>query len=218
MTVIWIRALKRRIERDIERGIPFMRAMSSLANARLILQEQGYTPSVHRQGWELLVDLMSSRPPWDVLKQAPVKTRAIEELTRWTEEKVGLLRSLVTTHYSEPTDFFFSNFELFEQGPSLAVKLLLDSYDRLKSGTAPDREASRDKDLAFIELLEARHILNDEIEARLRALEEKAHDLNPIEIPEDMLIDDEAYLEKADKLHAWLKFWREAARSGPHLH
>jgi len=203
----------RRIDRDMERGEKFMRAMSCLVAVRQIMEEHGYTPSVHRQGWEMLFALITSRRPWDELPDSLSQMRATEELIRWFEEKLGMLRSTLTNLYPDQAKFFFINFKMLEINPVFAVQAILERRNQLKNGTEPDREASREADRAAVELLESRHILDDEAAARLQALLDKAHDVGLDEIPEGMEVDDEAYLEKADLFHAWLKNWREITRA-----
>lgn len=213
MAIEWTRAIKRRIERDLEQGCKFLHAMSCLVDVRLSMEAYGYTHQVHLQGQQLFCELLFCRQPWEVGTLSRPQLEALAELSRWADEKLGLIRSTLETRHPGPAKFIFSSYVDLGKHPPYAILAFLDRCQSLRNGTARGREASREADRAAVELLEARNLLNDELEARLRALVAQAQEIARLEIPEGMEIEDGAYLEKADRFHVWLKDWRTTTRT-----
>jgi len=215
MSIIWTTAMKRRIERNNERGLRFLQAMSNLVAARLLMEARGYTPEVHRRGFELFFDLISSRQPWEEDLRLPSQEAAIAAISQWAEENLGPIRTTLANLYREQEKYVFYRSELLESHATLIVRAILERIETLREGTDPYREESREADRAAIELLETRNLLDRAQEGRLKAQLEKAFepDLDDTNLPEGMETDDESYLAKAERFHAWLKDWRDTARS-----
>lgn len=209
----WTIAMKRRIARDQDRGVRFLHAMTNLIEARLIMEGRGYTPQVHRQGFELLFELLSSRQPWEDIPMAPSQKAALEALGQWDAGNMGAIRTTLENIHSEQAKYLFHKLEGFEGKSLFRIKFFLARTGKLRDGTDPFREESREADRAAVALLEARHLLDRELERRLAGLVEKAEKLGELTLPGDMETDDESYLEKAERFHEWLTDWRETARS-----
>lgn len=212
MTTDWTRNFRRQFERDIEQGTKYIRAMSSLVEVRQDLEAYGYTPQVHREGRQLLSELMFSRLPWDRLPLSRAQQAAIEGLSRWHATRLEQARQILEAHNLEQAEYIFKHVGHLMNHPLLIVPLFLGRCQELREGTGAGRAGSREADRAAIALLESRQILGQDTEARLRGWIEQTRELGLPDLPEDMACDEADFREKAEHFHAWLTEWRETTR------
>lgn len=221
MNIEWTPALRQRTERDISRGLKFLRAASSSLPIRRSLARWGYTREIHGQGFELLVELIGYKQPWDLEPHEPPAPQrsALAALEEWCQKGLKPARIAIEHLHPEQGRYLFASWPKVRGGYSfLKVQLFLERLRLLDLGLDPYRGGSREADRLVRKTLEERDILSEEEESRLRALLAGLTGL-PTEVVEEpepfdgFLGDDEGYLELAGRFHAWITAWRETARA-----
>ncbi len=203
------------IDRDIERGTRFLRALSTVSAIRRILVQAGYTTPVHQEGWGMLLTLLgytpagADMPPPD----ANPPEKAIAELDMWDGPNFTRARAALEHLHPDQARYIFAGLAPTTGAAAVAtVKTFLDRVQALRDGTDNGRAGSRDDDTAAVESLEKRGIVNADIETHLRKQIETAMQLAPAPVDADR-VDEVAYMSTAVAFHAWLTDWRATARA-----
>jgi hypothetical protein len=208
----------RSLERNLERAARLLGTLSRSPRIRRILAERaGYTEEDHRTGWSLYLTAMGFRQ--DPPSFAPPRTRfaqelAIAELDQWDAPAFDRARSALAASYPAQLDYIFNSLGPSTGAEAVAgVKTFLDRVARLRDGSDPARDATRDADRAAADRLARRRIVEADIEARLRKLIEQATSLPEAPKDDPPIEDSPGYQAAAAGLVAWLTDWRGQARS-----
>ncbi len=211
---------ERTIERDLDRGVRFLRTLSlSPEIYTLLVSGAGYSPEEHERGWSLARALMGQKADMQAIKVAPSSPLrpaeiALAQLDAYDAPAISRSKAALEAPFPEQNQYLTSGLKGETGGRAIgSTQTFLDRYRALKDGTDPERESSREQDREAMALLERRNIVNDAIEAKLRdAIAQTA------EAPEEVVAqpspkDTEAYHQAAYDFHVWLKDWREQARA-----
>lgn len=199
------------IELIAERGTKFLSGASQVPSIRLGLSQGGYSEEEHRQGWELLLELLGYKTN---VQGSPVALRqreATAELDQWDGENFERARAALDHRFPDQSAYVFDNLSAKSGAESIAaVRTFVDRVASLRDGTDAARADKRSADKAAAELLAARRIVDAEEEKRLRGLIAEATRL--ADAPTVKEPDPSVRQQTAVKLDAWLRDWRETAR------
>lgn len=205
---------QRDIERDLERGLPFLRSLSVVQGISRILMQAGYTPEAHSEGWSMLLALMGYTPDASSLDvSSAAQAKAIAELDQWDGPHFARARAALEHLHPDQAAYIFSSLVQAEGAAAVSsVKTFCDRAAALRDASDPARTGTREEDKAAIQTLADRQIFNPEIEAHLRELIQQATSLDtePSTVEDTTATND--YQQTAQRFHAWLTDWRETAR------
>ena len=191
-----------------KRAFVFLAALGMDAELQDEMNQHGYRPEDHEEGWRLLLKASSSKIRF--VGRQSLAAAAIQALDAWDE--VGFLKAQAALVHRFPAqaEFIFADLGP-SQGPAavLGVATFLDRLDALEKGTG--REDTRDADAKALELLAIRGIGTDE-RARLRALIGDAQ-LAPKVDPQGTAALEAAHEVDMLALYAWYFEWSERARA-----
>ena len=207
------------IDRDIERGIKYLRTLSTRPEICQILFQNGYNVEAHKRGWSMLLELLGYTQDLETTYIEPVpldQELAIAELDKWNGPSFTRARAALNHLHPNQASYIFDGLKATTGAAAIgSVKAFIDRVSTLRDGTDPNRASSREVDRRAVETLEERRIFDSKIEAQLRELISKATTIAPAppaEVQEDTTRH-EAYQRSALEFHAWLTAWRETARA-----
>jgi hypothetical protein len=183
---------------------------------RRVMMMNGYTKIDHKEGWDLLLDLIGYND-WEADDQQvgsiSMQDAAIVALDQW--DGPTFERAYAAMERLHPTQCAYVFRELQAATGVAAVgtvKTFIDRVVALREGTDPGRKKTREGDRAAVATLEARGIFDAKTEKWLRGLIEQATSLEAPREPEVPKAEAER-MEKAIAFNAWLKDWRTTARA-----
>ncbi len=193
------------------RVLPFLRAMATRIEVRVVMAANGYTEEEQLLGWKLLLSATGYKaPPMPITDDARARA-SIAELDAWDEPGFRRIHAALGRLYPDQDAFVFAGLEP-STGPGavLSVATLLDRLDALES--SPARAAKRDGDQAALATLARRGVDKNE-RNRLRALVTTAQQAK---IPV-MAIADPSIATARDQalrdLYAWYNDWSQTAHA-----
>jgi hypothetical protein len=197
------------------RATKFLSAVSQLPAIRAALHQGGYSEGDHGRGWALLLAVLGYQlPPHSAPSQAEqVRQReAASQLDQWDGPAFDRARAALEHRFPEQASYVFANLSA-KSGPDSigAVRTFLDRVGALRAGSDPARSATRTEDAAAAELLAQRRIVDVHEEQRLRALIDDA--IRIAELPLAAEPDPSQRQQTLRELDAWLRDWRETART-----
>jgi hypothetical protein len=208
------RVSRRTAQRDLVRGMRFLRTLSHVPEIRAALSEgAGYTEADHAQGWRLLLTAMGySRLGITFAPSNPFPQQAaLVELDEW--DGVAFDRTRATLRFAFPAqhDYVFQGLNAATGADTIGtVQTFVERVVALRDGTDPNRTDTREEDKAAAARLEERKIFNPEIQAHLEGLLGQAKQLAPL--PKGSSNEDEVQ-NASDELHVWLSDWTGQARA-----
>jgi hypothetical protein len=203
--------------RDLDRlalsGLRFLRTLSTRPQLMQQMFDLGYTKSEHATGWRLYLAMIGyelGEVPVPVSPKASSPDNALLDfVNRDFPRAKAALRRIHPTCF----DSLFVG-ERYKQLPSVTVQAFLDAYAAIKSDCSPSRKDFRQEDRRAVKMLQARRILDDTIEAKLR---ESIEVSNRFELPETMLVPsatEQVVQDAARQFKLWLTDWRTTASAG----
>lgn len=199
----------REIERLLERGGRFLRAVGTRPAIMRDLLAVGYDLEEHHTGWGFLLALSG----YDLCAPAeaarPEAQAAMDELGRWAGPAFARAHAALGRRYPEQAKFLFAGLDAPSGVAAVAAcKRFLDRALALREGSDPARAAVREADREAVKLLEQRHVLSLELEYHLRGRLEQAMRLS--ELPANDAREQEIQAA-AQRFKAWLEDWRATA-------
>ncbi len=203
--------------RNRQRAAKFLGALASDERLfRMLQDEAGYSPEVHKEGWERL--LAASNP----VKAAPKnedptqQQEAIAQLDAWDGPAFSRIRAALEERFPEHMHLLLNE---LNQGKGVdSVHVISDFLQRLQALRDRHQEpgfsaetAAQDREV--LDVLEARKIIGADIEAQLQAWIAIATDVQPpapVEVEDESVVN--ARQHAALALHQWLNDWRGQAR------
>jgi hypothetical protein len=210
----------REIDHLVGMGGKFLRAASIKPEIMQLLQGLGYTEAEHKQGWNLYLSMLgymgADATPAPVRADTTDQLQALTRIDRYDEPAFRRATVALRRLHPEQYQYVFGDGLSAKTGPEAvgSVRLFLDRYAALRDGSDPSRADQREADQAAAATLEARNIVNREVEAEFRSLIEVVK--NPAPLPEAAPISasEEALQEAARAFKIWLGDWRPTASAG----
>lgn len=201
------------IDRWLERGGKFFKAVARNPVVRGALFSRGLTDEELGKGWKLYSELngFGIETPAQPATQQTAAAQALNELDAWDAPNFSATRAVLDARHPAASRFLFANL-VAATGPAAAVgvALFLERVGALRGGTAQGVSAEQGR--AAVELLAQRKILDPAREAELRGLIET---VQRGARPEELVAaaaEDPRKLEVAQAFIHWLREWREVAR------
>jgi hypothetical protein len=118
--------------------------------------------------------------------------------------------------HPEQYQYVFGDGLSAKSGPEAvgSVQVFLDRYVALRDGSDAGRADKKEADRAAAATLEARNIVNREIEGELRELIEVVKNPAPLPEPVPVSASEEALQQAAKAFQVWLGDWRPTAAAG----
>jgi hypothetical protein len=201
------------LNRWIERGGKFFRAVGRNAVVRATLLERGLDDDELARGWALYSELLGFGPRTllSATRDTTAAAAALNELDAWDAPAYAAMRAVLDARHPKVSAFLFDNLSP-ATGPAAAagVARLLARVDALRDGKAEGIPAKEGR--TSVALLGVRKILDATREEQLRAL---------LETVQKGAQPDEAITREEDPRRdevtreyvAWLREWREVARA-----
>ncbi len=195
------------LEETPARTLAFLRGVGTSATIRAILGQRGYSPEEHAQGWNLLHKVAGYGDAKTTLDSETAQ-QAIVTIDAWDEPTFRIARAALERLYPEQAVFVFTNLEP-ATGPAavLTVRMFLERLSALEN--SPERVATRNEDLAALEMLAKRGITKEERQ-RMQGLLDVAQGLGSV-VESDA--PSEARLADLMALRAWYDDWTETAKT-----
>lgn len=204
---------RHQLEKAPERAFRFLMALGRYPVIMRHLEDVGYSPKDHQEGWELLHQLSAYNQPKAAPNTASYK-EAIASLDRWDEPNFRRASAALQYRYPEQHAFLFHDLKA-EQGERavLSIQTFLDRVEALENASRPERKASAKQDKEAAQLLYQRKILSPEILQQLRAWLHTAKSS-----PQTAhLVDAETLQAKQDQwlvqIAQWFAEWSQTARA-----
>ena len=185
-----------------------------------LLVALGYSEAEHKLGWNLYLRMLGYMGAGGTA--APTRASTTDQLQALTRidhfDEPAFRRATVALKRLHPDQFqyMFGDGLSAKTGPESvgSVQSFLDRYAALRDGTDASRADKKESDQAAAATLEARNIVNREIEGELRGLIEVVK--NPAPLPEVVPVSatEEALQEAATAFQVWLNDWRPTASAG----
>lgn len=214
MTVVQSPSHSRQVLQEAPgRALTFLGAVYRRREIRAALEERGYTPEAHAEGWTRLHAAQGFMPgtPLPILDE---KIRdAVVAIDQWDEPNFAIARATLTHRYPDQADFVFAGLSASQSTAAVVgVDLFLTRLNALEAGREGRDEAGKAADCEALKLLAQRGIDAAE-RARLAALvavaEGKGEAPSPLFV-EKSAPDDTAALES---LKSWFDEWSSIARA-----
>lgn len=193
------------------RGFKFLSALGELRDVRALLEARGYTPAVHKRGWEL-IDALSGRaslvPPAPSLDANAVKAH-IRAVEAWAEVNIPILEVSLLDHTAQ-RDYLLPQRLRDRNGREDRVQTVSTLMTRIaRLDDDPARKATRRDDDAALEILTARGIdaaACEKVRASLAVIHQGVRDEQPSAAPST---------SRAHKLalYRWLTEWTTITRT-----
>lgn len=210
---------QREIDRAVQLGSKFLRTLSTKSMIRQQMQGLGYTEAEHQHGWQLYLSMLGYLGAG---KAAPMpratteQQKALNRIDHYDEQAFHRSDAALARLHPAQHQYIFGDGLSPKSGLESVgtVKLFLDRYVALRDGSDPARADSREADAEAARTLEARNIVNPQIEADLRASIETVKKLAAA--PEVIVASapEEALQRVSQEFGAWLKDWRATADAG----
>jgi hypothetical protein len=201
---------QREIERMVERGGRFLRAVGTRPAIMRDLLAVGYDLEEHHAGWGLFLALCGYDLGAPAEVSRPEAQAAMEQLDSWDGPAFARARAALGRHFPEQAAHIFAGLDAQSGVASVAAcKRFLDRVQELREGSDPARAATREADRQAVARLEQRRALTPEIEQRLRALLAQAMQLT--ELPAVDVAREREVQSAAQRFKAWLEDWRATA-------
>lgn len=204
---------RQQLEKAPERVFRFLMALGRYPVIMRHLEEVGYSPKDHQDGWDLLHQLSAYNQPKSTPSASSYK-EALASLDRWDEPNFRRASAALQFRYPEQHAFLFHDLKA-EQGERavLSVQTFLDRVEALEHASRPERKASAKQDKEAVQLLYQRKILSSESLQQLRAWLHTAKSSPQT----DHLVDAETLQAKQDKwlgqIAQWFAEWSQTARA-----
>ena len=216
MTLTPVPLTPQQVERIIERGGKFLRAVSTVPAIAASMAQAGYTDAEHQEGWNGYLVLVGFKqlPGGAVLLVKNSQVVALANLDQWDEPNFERARRALEHRHPEAAKYMFNGLEAATGAAAVAtVKTFVDRYVALRDGTDPERAGSKKADRSAAETLEQRKIIDPEIAEYLRSQLAEATSMATAPAPVANTETDEAYTQTLLAFEAWLEDWRETART-----
>ncbi len=210
----------RELDQLVAWGGRFLRAASVKSEIMELLIGLGYSDAEHKLGWELYLKMLGYRGAMAKPAAASVKStdqlQALAEIDRFDEPAFRRATAALSRLHPDQHAYVFGDGLAPKTGPESlgSVSSFLDRYAALRDGTDPNRADTREVDRAAAATLEARSIVNREMEQHLRDLIEIVKQAAP-QRPVVIASATEESLQGAAKAFSeWLHDWRTTASVG----
>ena len=180
---------RRVIERDRDRATKFLAAVGRSARIFGALQSKaGYSAEIHKEGWRLLLgSLGQTRSVVEEQPRVDAQEQAIAQLDNWDGPAFTRARAALKHRFPQHEEFLFSGLNQGDGAEAVhTVQSFLDRIQALREapeGESPVANSDTDQDRAVLALLEARKIIDAEIEAQLRGWIDIATQSIPMPMP-----------------------------------
>jgi len=210
----------RQIDQLVALGGKFLRTASTKSEIMELLVGLGYSDPEHRHGWDLYIEMLCCMRAIAKVPATTIRTTdqlaALTEIDKFDEPAFRRSTAALNRLHPEQRAYIFGDGLSAKSGPESvgSVQTFLDRYAALRDGTDPARAETREADRAAAATLESRHIVNPEIEKRLRGLIEAVKQAAPARAPAATTTSEEAFQNAAKVFDAWLRDWRTTASAG----
>jgi len=210
----------REIDQLVAWGGKFLRAASIKSEIVELLVGLGYSDSEHRHGWELYLKMLGYMGATAKVPMTTTRTTdqlaALTEIDKFDEPAFRRSTAALSRLHPEQHAYIFGDGLSAKTGPESlgSVQTFLDRYAALRDGTDPARAETQEADREAAATLESRHIVNPEIEKRLRGLIETVKQAAPPRSPAIVTASEESLQRAAKDFDAWLGDWRTTASAG----
>ncbi len=195
------------------RALLLLRAISTKAEIRVVMQGAGFTEAENDLGWKLLLEAAGSTAgPLPVSTDEKARA-AIAELDGWDESGFRRIHAALERLHPEQDQFVFAGLEP-SRGPGavVSVSTLLDRLDALER--SPARALTRDADAKALATLAQRGI-DPALRTHLRELVQSVQG-NGARPPAPERATPEVRTQALQDLFLWFKDWSETARAVIH--
>ncbi len=203
---------RRTLEETPSRVFEFLRGINRVAAIRHALAERGFDQAAYNEGWHLVLKVSGYNPPKQEVLYNEEPNAAQVELDQWDEGGFRIIKASLSRHHPAQAAFVLDGLGPSQGFAAVAgVSTLLDRLDALES--SPAREATRQEDLAALELLARRGIDKAE-RLRLRGLVQKVTQASAV-VPSPTGSAEEKeqdYIASLIALRSWFEEWSEVAR------
>lgn len=158
------------IDRLLEQGGKFLRAISRHAMIREILQSVGYTNEEHQRGIGLFSALMGFGAEKKGVETPQNKAfQALSQLDAWDEPNFAKAKAALKARFPEQEEYLFKGLEAKKGvGAIWSVGTYLERLEAMRSGSEAKRKGQKKADQEAVLYLETRRLAGKEIEERLR--------------------------------------------------
>lgn len=201
------------IDRWLERGGKFFKAVSRNPVVRGTLLSRGLTDEELAHGWQLYSELhgFGARGQTQTTTKETAAALAINAIDAWDAPAYSAAHAVLDKRYPQVSAFLFEKLEAAEGVATVAgVERFLDRVAELSNGTAPDIDPQNGREA--VELLAIRRIVDATKTTELRQLIATAHaGARPNEVVVPLEADPHRE-QAAENYIQWLNEWREVAR------
>jgi hypothetical protein len=201
------------IDRWLERGEKFFKAVARNPVVRSALLARGLTDEELNQGWSYYSELHGFGAKADArpATKQTAAAQAINGIDAWDAPTYSAAHAVLDTRFPAVALFLFENLEATVGiAAVVGAQRFLDRLDVLRAGNAPGVDP--DVQHAAVALLATRRIIDDQREAELRRLIETARlGARPDEVIEAPEMSPRRRAVAEAYVH-WLHEWREVAR------
>lgn len=213
---------QREIDRLVERGGRFLRAIGTKKGIQRMMIELGYNQDQHSTGWRLYLALcgyhIAGQESITVSNEEKAVQAAITEIDNWDEPHFARAHAALGHFFPEQNAYLFNQLTA-EQGIAAmgSVNIFLDRVKALREGMDSKRANTREQDREAMMLLEKRGIIDQKEEQRLRGLMAKVQqvmNLSAENITDEEMKYQQQMQDNALEFSRWLDDWRTTARAG----
>ncbi len=201
------------IDRWLERGGKFFKAVARNPVVRGTLRARGLTDEELSRGWELYSELLGfgAQTRARAGYKETAAAQAINAIDAWDAPTYSAAHAVLDARYPAVSGFLFESLTATTGVAAVAgVQRFLDRVDQLSEGQAPGVDPEQGR--AALDLLATRKIVDTAKKAEMRALIETARvGARPGEVIEATEVDPRRQ-ELAESYFNWLNEWREVAR------
>lgn len=210
------------IDRLVERGGRFLRAIGTKAGIRRQMAALGYNDDQHDQGWRMYLTLCGYRAPNDrqntIVPEDQATRDIINKIDNWDEPYFARAHAALNHYFPQQEAYLFQNLTAQKGIAAIgSVKTFLDRVKIMREGTDSKRAQYRDQDREAVKLLEQRQIISAESEKYLYDLIGRVQKF--VEVKATAITNEDAdyhqhLQETAVQFKYWLDDWRATARAG----
>jgi len=205
---------EREIDRWLERGSKFFKAVARNSAVREALSARGLIDEELEHGWAMFTKLhgFGGKRVARAATKLTAAAKAISELDAWDGPNFAAARVVLDVREPAVAKYLFERLQASVSVSAVSsVARFLDRIAALRAGTLPSVPVARGR--AAVKLLALRKILDEKRESELRALIEVAtRGARPDEMVAARPCGTKSLDAVAQEFVDWLKEWREIAR------
>lgn len=209
-----IKVNRRKAEQAPQRSFQFLRAVGLYPEIMERLANAGYTPEIHKKGWDLL-HLASGYSPDRPVRISESHRDAVMALDAWDEPNYRRTKGALQHRFPSQYSYIFKDLSAERGAGALqGVQTYLRRVEALRDGSDPERTETKAQDKDAFALLETRKILTPDTLKQLHAWIKEAQEAP--ELPRETEAQKKSNQQASEAmvgLVVWFDEWSEVARA-----